>query len=272
MSNSLFSAILTSVERGSFARTRKLLWKQLYNLMSRFWRDEDWRFMNYGYMPKDIAPFPLDEPDEQDRAFIGLYQQAVSGLDLAGMRVLEVGCGRGGGASFIARYCDPAEVIAVDYSRATVGIAQKLNPDIANLRFQFGDAEALPFGDNEFDIILNIESSHCYANMPAFAAEVARVLKPGGVFSWADMRSPGMMGDVDRSFDDAGLRMISEQSLAAGVVPALDHMSERKTRVINRFPLVRRFMTEFAATKDTKLYLGIKSGDVLYLARRYKAP
>ncbi len=272
MSNNLFSVLLASVERGSFARPRKLFWRQVYNLMSRFWRDEDWRFMNYGYMSQDDRPFHLAERDEPDRAFIGLYQQAIDGLDLSGKRVLEVGCGRGGGASYLARYCDPAEVIAVDYSPATLKIAKQLNAGVPNLMFQFGDAEALPFDDNTFDAVVNIESSHCYADMPAFAAEVTRVLKPDGIFSWADLRSPAMMNDVNRSFDDAGLQLISEKSLAPGVVPALDHMSDRKARVISRFPFIARFMKEFAATKDTKLYHGIKSGDVLYIARRYKSP
>jgi ubiquinone/menaquinone biosynthesis C-methylase UbiE len=226
--------------------------------------------MNYGYMPADALPFSLSEQDEPDRAFIGLYEQAVFGLDLDGKRVLEVGCGRGGGASFVARYCNPSEFVATDYSRATVGIAKKLNRNVPNLSFQFGDAEALPFGDNEFDVIINIESSHCYSNMPAFATEVERVLKPNGMLTWADMRGLGMMAEVNRSFDDAGLQLVSEQSLASGVVNALAHMSDRKARVISRFPIGRRFMTEFAAIKDTKLYSGLKSGTVLYIGRRYQ--
>ncbi len=272
MSNSLFTALLTSAERGSFSRSRKMLWRQLYNLMSRFWRDEDWRFMNYGYMPLGDPLFHLAEMDEADRAFIGLYQQAVDGLDIAGKRVLEVGCGRGGGASYVARYCDPAQMVAIYYSPATLAIAKKLNPNIPNLAFEFGDAEALPFDDNTFDAVINIESSHCYADLPAFASEVARVLKPGGFLSWADLRSPSMMNEVNQSFDHAGLRLISEKSLAPGVVLALDQMSDRKSRVIARFPFIAQFMHEFAATKNTKLYLGIKSGDVLYVARRYTSP
>ncbi|MBO6920398.1 MAG: class I SAM-dependent methyltransferase [Rhizobiaceae bacterium] len=270
MKNVLFSAILASATKGSFPATRKWVWRQIYNLMSAFWNDSDWRFMNYGYMPNDTPQFFLELEDEKDRAFIGLYQQAVDGLDLDGKRVLEVGCGRGGGASYISRYYAPKEMVGIDYSPKTVQIAKKLNKVGNDLVFQIGDAENLPFENDAFDIILNIESSHCYANMDAFVREVERTLKPGGLFSWADLRGPSMMENTDAAFSTTKLTILSEKSLAEGVVPALDHTSESKTDIIKRFPMFKRFMNEFAATKGTRLYNGIKSGKVLYLARRYQ--
>jgi SAM-dependent methyltransferase len=53
-----------------------------------------------------------------------------------------------------------------------------------------GDAEDLPFSDNEFDIVINVESSHNYPNLRRFFEEVARVLRPGGFFSHADVFTP----------------------------------------------------------------------------------
>ena len=53
--------------------------------------------MNYGYLPDDRSTsLQLDPTDESDRLCIQLYEAVVSGVDLHGKEVLEVGSGRGG--------------------------------------------------------------------------------------------------------------------------------------------------------------------------------
>ncbi len=61
--------------------------------------------MNYGYLGSDDETFSLElEPDdEKNRLSIQLYHFVVHEIDLKGQQVLEVGSGRGGGASFIAK-------------------------------------------------------------------------------------------------------------------------------------------------------------------------
>jgi len=124
MTSRLFSNVLDVATLGRFPRTQKWVWRRIYNMLSRFWGDKDWRFMNYGYVP-DGAPFALKPEDEAERAFIGLYQQAVEGLAVEGARVLEIGSGRGGGSRYIARYFAPASVTGLDYSPETVRRAPK---------------------------------------------------------------------------------------------------------------------------------------------------
>lgn len=271
MTSRAFVYILRAVERGAFPKSRKWAWKRLYNILSRTWRDSDWRFMNYGYMPAGDA-FALTAEDEPERAFIGLYHQAMAGLPVEGARVLEVGSGRGGGARYIARYMAPAAVTGLDYSPETVRRARQLNADTPNLTFEVGDAEALPFADASFDIVVNIESSHCYANVPAFAREVARVLAPGGCFTWADMRAATMVEGLDRDLGASGLVLESETNLSPGVVSALDAVDERKMSRIQKTAMMRRFLKEFSGAKGSILYGTLKSGAVVYLARRYRKP
>jgi hypothetical protein len=81
--------MLRQLERGGAPKTRRRAWKFLYGALARFWRNDDWRFMNYGWLPPpDSPPFPLDAPDEIDRPFIGLYDHAVRGLPTEGASVL----------------------------------------------------------------------------------------------------------------------------------------------------------------------------------------
>lgn len=271
MASRVFSIGLRAAEKDIFPHLRKWVWKRLYNLLSRSWPDADWRFMNYGYLPPPgQAGFALEARDEPDRAFIGLYHQAVAGLAVEGSRVLEVGCGRGGGAAYVARYFRPASMVGLDYSPITLRRARRLNAGCAALQFRTGDAEALPFADASFDIVINIESSHCYADMARFVSEVARVLKPGGWFCWADMRGTTQIDALDRSFDHPALMPVHEADITEGVVRALDVMNERKTARIARAPLLRRFLLEFAGTRGSMLYQGFGSGHVHYLSRRYR--
>lgn len=51
---------------------------------------------------------PLDAADERNRYCIQLYHRTAAQADLSGRRVLEVGCGNGGGASYLTRTMRPA--------------------------------------------------------------------------------------------------------------------------------------------------------------------
>jgi ubiquinone/menaquinone biosynthesis C-methylase UbiE len=62
---------------------------------------------------------------------------------------------------------------------------------IPGLTFKSGAAEALPFDDESFDVVINIESSHCYQSIAKFLSSVHRVLRPNGYFAFAEFRSAG---------------------------------------------------------------------------------
>jgi hypothetical protein len=85
---------------------RRFMWQAFYELLAKRVSTPDWAFMNYGYAPAtvDVDPPPLRSSDERDRLCIQLYLHAIDHCDLRDRDVLEVGSGRGGGASFISRY------------------------------------------------------------------------------------------------------------------------------------------------------------------------
>jgi ubiquinone/menaquinone biosynthesis C-methylase UbiE len=100
---------------------------------------------------------------------------AVLHVGRAPERVLDVGCGTGEGALFLAREFPQARVRGVDISEEMVRAAVAkvgLDPE-GRIAFKVGDAAALPFPDDSFDLVAQL-------NMPPFFAELARVLRPGG--------------------------------------------------------------------------------------------
>ena len=74
--------------------------------------------MNYGYRAPDAAAgqprLELEPADEDNRSCIQLYDLVARGAPVAGRDLLEVGCGRGGGADYVARKLDPRRVVAVE--------------------------------------------------------------------------------------------------------------------------------------------------------------
>ena len=102
-----------------------------------------------------------------------------------GETVLDVGCGTGVAAITAARA--GARVSALDLTPALLDHARENGriagyPDIA---WTEGDAEALPYPDASFDVVLS-QFGHIFAPRPAVAvAEMRRVLKPGGRVAFA---------------------------------------------------------------------------------------
>jgi ubiquinone/menaquinone biosynthesis C-methylase UbiE len=247
-------------------RFKRLIWRRWYQYLAGY-KVSDWRFMNYGYAPldPDEAPLELEPDDEPDRYAIQLYHRVAGAIDLAGRDVLEVGCGRGGGASFVKRYHRPRQMTGVDFSARAVRFCRKQHR-LEGLSFVHGDAEALPLGDDLFDAVINVESSHCYGSMPAFLREVKRVLRPGGHFLFADLRSAGDRDRLHAQFQEIGLQVIERQELTANVLEALRQDSERKLALIERSVNRRliRLFRQFAAIEGSEVYEGLRSGAIVY--------
>jgi SAM-dependent methyltransferase len=95
--------------------------------------------------------------------------------------LLEIGCGRGEFAVWLAGILPEVKITAVDFSSAAVGIAKKYADDKgAKIQLSQDDAQGLRFSDNYFDYVVSCE---CIEHVPRprqMVRELYRVLKPGG--------------------------------------------------------------------------------------------
>lgn len=144
--------------------------------------------MNYGMYTDPLHPGAADHAQSH---MANMYCWLVDGANITGKRVLEVGCGRGGGAKVLQKYFKPAMYVGMDLVEKHVASANKrlanFGPD-SSLVFVHGDATKIPFPDNSFDVVVNVESSHCYEPFRSFLTEVRRVLVPDGKFLIEDFR------------------------------------------------------------------------------------
>jgi ubiquinone/menaquinone biosynthesis C-methylase UbiE len=248
------------------ARTLFRLWYQLFVVIDR---GRDVRFMNYGYvdLDPDARPLPLSEEDAPNRYCIQLYHHVAGAVDLTGKDVLEVGSGRGGGASWISRHLGPRSMTGVDFSDKAVAFSNHhYATDI--LSFRTGDALELPLPDASIDAVVNVESSHCYVSMERFLAEVRRVLRPGGWFLYTDHRPHDHVDAWRAQLAASGLEIVRETDITANVVRALELDSDRKERLIDeKIPrILRHQIEEFAATVGSQAYESFRTRDGIYLS------
>jgi len=153
-----------------------------------------------------------------------------------GQTVLDLGAGAGLDA-FVARRVvgETGQVLGVDFTPEMVEKARENARKLgyANVRFELGDIESLPFDDASVDVVI----SNCVLNLVpdkarAFA-EMARVLRPGGHFSVSDVVSRGTLpasvresaelyaGCVAGALDQADyLRLLSEAGFENVVIAA----------------------------------------------------
>jgi 2-polyprenyl-3-methyl-5-hydroxy-6-metoxy-1,4-benzoquinol methylase len=102
--------------------------------------------------------------------------------DLAGRQVLEIGCGRGGFACWLAQQPHaPAELVAADFSTAAVEKAKAFARDKApGVRWEVADIQRLDQFGADFDTVISCETIEHVPEPPKAVRELARVLKPGG--------------------------------------------------------------------------------------------
>lgn len=205
---------------------------------------------NYGLAPVSPRVRAL-APAEPYQA--QMYAEVVElaqrhGLPAAG-RVLEVGCGKGGGMGVMAALRPRWQLWGLDCTPKVLGPQPR---QWVQERLVVGRAGALPFANGSMDVVVNVESSgsyddlvgarlppaHCgaaccvrspspsLAEQPRFFAEVARVLRPGGFFLYADYRPRS--DDVRRALDGAvhavGLLLLEVHACLARAACARAHV------------------------------------------------
>jgi fatty-acid O-methyltransferase len=236
----------------------KSLAKYSYPLLTRystrFHRDDDVMFLNAGYEEDPPMAIPLAASDEPNRYWIQLYHRTATQVDLSGKRVLEVGCGHGGGASYLMRALHPASYTGLDLNPAGIAFCRKRH-HLPGLEFVQGDAENLPFPDQSLDAVINIESSHCYPRFPRFLAEVARVLRPGGHFLYADLRPLVHIAEWDAALADAPMRLLSHADIKMQVLRGMENGTEKNGLPTPRVPAyLRGVAREATAWHASRIY------------------
>ncbi len=241
---------------------RPALWNRFY---AHDWGDTATN--NYGFAPA--------EGEHPQRFQHQMYRELLKRLAAAapptpGTRLLEVSCGRGGGLdAFLAAAPLLFDATGLDVADSAIAYCRRSYGENAALQFVQGSALDLPFADASFDVVLNVEASNDYGNRPRFFAEVARVLRPGGTFLYADSFRTAQADEMKRELGEAGLDA-EFTDITANVAEACRLDSPRRRTLIRRAPLAgrllfKRELENYAAIEGSSKYRAFTDGRRTYL-------
>jgi SAM-dependent methyltransferase len=231
------------------ARRRIRLWNWFYAL--------DWgkvRTNNYGF-----APAEGEGPERfQHQLYTELLKELrASGRLPEGTDLLEVSCGRGGGLGHLARtWPGPIDATGLDVAASAVRACREAFLDTPNLRFVEGSALALPFADDSFDVVVNVEASNEYGDHEGFFREVRRVLRPRGALLYCDTRRDHEVAEVAPALARAGLAG-EIRDITDHVVQACEADSARRFALMAAAPLplrllFRKDLADYAAVPGSR--------------------
>jgi SAM-dependent methyltransferase len=225
--------------------------------------------LNYGFSSEpENSVIAANEPEFY---CLRLYEHTIRETPLEGRDVLEVSCGRGGGANFVSRSFKPHRYVGVDLSQENVKLARE-RAARDGLTFAIGNAERLDLADDSFDVVINIEASHLYDNRGRFFAEVARVLKPGGYFCYTD----GCWADDDCTDDllAAGFHLLERLEITSNVLHALRKDNVRRTALFDAMNNrdLREEYKHWGGVVGYRAYNRFEAGQTRYFSHRLRKP
>ena len=149
----------------------------------------------------DLANLTLEDLVPVDEFHVGgrkATQHALSRMSLSATdHVLDVGCGLGGAARYIAAQYG-CRVTGIDLTPEYIDVAQQLTARLglsASLQFETASALAMPFEDGSFDAAVTFHAAMNIQDRAGLYAEIARVLRPGATFCIYDVMKTGP-GDI----------------------------------------------------------------------------
>ncbi|MCX5208916.1 methyltransferase domain-containing protein [Kitasatospora sp. NBC_00240] len=169
-------------------------------------------YINFGDW-SGVAPAGPPTRADRVRSQQALYRRVLGEFPRPGAgRLAEVGCGRGLGCALAVEELGFAAVTGVDIhpeqvARATAANAGPLAAHPDRLAYTTGAADRLPFEAGTLDGVYSVEAAQHFPELPGFAREAARVLRPGGrlvvtTFFTSGPAAAGPLRELLESFAD----------------------------------------------------------------------
>lgn len=191
-----------------------------------------------------------DEAMQDEHAFVWKAMLETIDIDLAGRRVLDAGCNRGGFLRLLADQCGIAEGLGYDPASGAIEDARRL---AGQRPLHFEAADTLPGGWRDFDAAFSHEVLYLLHDLPAHAHAMFDALVPGGVYyavmgvhaasplmaEWhranvEELHLPELydIDEVIAAFKAAGFQTATAR-LAIRFVPTAGHEHHRQTRLLD---------------------------------------
>ncbi len=200
------------------------------------------KFFNGGYLPiaSDFHHLPEFE-NEQHCAMMYHFvaQTNVADLKLRPRRVLDVGCGQGGGMYYLSALFPEAAFTGTDRNGTVVRLARRNNSMRSNVKVVKGSGSELRFQPNSFDLVLSV-GAPTYFPLTKYIFEAANVVAPGGTISFsAGYRQNEhhlVEAEVKQAAKENGLEFVRYTDITPNTFASHKADIPRRIELVNRVP------------------------------------
>ena len=242
---------------------QRLYWRMFYNYIGIMGRLKPARFLNHGYAEEGVNIKNISIADLVKLAqnlYLHLFQQAPP----EGKTVMEIGCGRGSGLALLNEHYKPQRSVGVDLSDANIKIARR-NCKAYPVEFIRGNAEKQIFPDKTFDVVYNLESSHCYPSRRKFFENVFAVLKDDGSFVYSDAFWHTTVEALETELNEVGFSIEKKEDITKEVFRSIEIKSFIKKAYMQKTVKADNIMNNFVAGPGSEMYEYFKAGSLKYL-------
>jgi ubiquinone/menaquinone biosynthesis C-methylase UbiE len=194
--------------------------------------------------------------------FVGSWGRAAGAIfldwlaPLTGAHWLDVGCGTGLFTELITDTRSPATVFALDTAAAQIEHARR-KPVARRANFQVGDAQALPFPDCSFDVVVSALTINFIADRPRALSEMRRVARTRGMVA-------GYVWEFGEELSPSGPFRLAMREVVADL-PALPGTADSSVGALCR--LFARAGLEEIATRTIVVTVSFPNLDEFWLAQ-----
>jgi SAM-dependent methyltransferase len=245
--------------------------RRFYDAVAR--RNPELPFLNYGYAtPGDPAPF---DPGISPLAIVcrRLYEQVLMPFPSGLNDVVEIGCGRGGGAYFLLEQQPQLRYLGLDLSPEHIRVCRARFTGRTSAHFSIANATRLPVPAQQFDAAFSVEAAHHFGDLDGFYRQVARALRPGGWFFLTGIWRPNQPATEPEPGPAQGFEVIEREDISPNVVVSLARTTELRKQLIASLQLPERFqplLLSWAGVVGYGVYQSLVSGSLRYLRFRLR--
>jgi len=160
-------------------------------------------------------------------------------------------------------------ITGLDLSPTAIAFCQA-NYSYNQVQFIEGDAEDLPFDDEQFEFVMNIESASSYPNIAAFFAQVYRVLKEGGYFLYTDALPTELISGYLSTLQEVGFIIEIERDITRNVLLSCEDVASRHLAAFSKKD--DEAMSNFLGLPGSEVYTALENRTLTYKMFRFKKP
>lgn len=159
----------------------------------------------------------------------GMIQRCIDALNLsAGDVLVEIGPGNGSHVRELLTRAPDLTYYGIDISETMISEARRINDDLSQARFELSDGRTIPLPAGFADHVFSINTIYFWEDIPAYLAEIRRILKPK-----ASLTLCFSTGDFMKQlpFTQFGFALFEENDVSQALMEAGFQITETRSNI-----------------------------------------